>query len=81
MSEISREEAIKIFKCRSGNEYTVEKINQALDKAISDMEKLEKIEKVITNIDCSECGCKDIEEECCDCYKTWFRLIVQIVKN
>lgn len=39
-----------------------EEIKNAMGKALSDMEKLEKIEKIITDIDCRNCGCRYIEE-------------------
>ena len=88
MAEISREEAIEKIKQNPVYRYECEleedsqsDLCKALCKSISDMEKLEKIEKIITDIDCSKCGCRDIEEECCDCYKTWFKQIEQISKG
>ena len=68
MAEISREEAIEkikqnpvyIYECEL-EEDSQSDLCKALCKAISDMEKLEKIENIITDIDCSKCGCRDIE--------------------
>ena len=68
MAEISREEAKEKIKQTPVYRYECEleedsqsDLCKALCKAISDMEKLEKIEKIITDIDCSKCGCRDIE--------------------
>lgn len=46
MAEISREEIIKCFRQLIESQDYIE-IEKELDKAISDMEKLEKIEKLV----------------------------------
>lgn len=88
MTEISRAEAIEKIKQTPvyRYEYTLENDSQsdlckALCKAISDMEKLEKIEKILNEYDCSECGCNGIEEECNECHNEWIADIKQIVKE
>lgn len=57
-----------------------EKFNK-ISHWFSQSQKLEKIEKILNEYDCSECGCNGIEEECNECHNEWIADIKQIVKE
>ena len=66
MAEISREKAIKwleksapVCMCTSSE---FGKFIQCVNKAISDMEKLEKIEQIIKKYDLQDITCDDVDD-------------------
>lgn len=91
MSEISREECVSRLDAMrnsmsvclatdNGFENNFKIMKSMCDKAISDMQKLEKIEKIV-NCYCKDKQCKDYQryDHCICCEK--MRAIEQIVKE